>query len=148
MYFTGATSDKDDDPVSWVQKSYGLSDQIEARDNDKGGCDGAEGRVEEFLYRLARGDRQNDLLGQATKHLDDDSPSVAALINYFSGSIDVKAFEASITSAKSENARCDAVFTRSALRAQSSEELSRETSSFPLSALVAVTDNSQGSGMR
>jgi TonB family protein len=110
IYFTGATSDKDDDPVSWVQKSYGLSDQIEARPNSKGGCGGAEDRVEEFLYRLARGDRQNDLLSQATIHLNDDSPTVAALINYFSGSIDANAFEATITSAKSDSARCDAFF--------------------------------------
>ena len=110
MYFTGATTDKDNDPVSWVQKSYGLSDQFETRPNSKGGCGGAEGRVEEFLYRLARDDRQNDLLGQASQHLDDDSPTVAALINYFSGSIDAKAFETEITAVKSESARCDAFF--------------------------------------
>jgi TonB family protein len=110
IYFTGATNSKDNDPVSWTQKSYGLSHQIEARPNGKGSCAAAGARVEEFLYRLARGERQNDLLGQATQHLDDDSPAFAALINYFSGSIDEKALVDKVDSTKSEWARCDSYF--------------------------------------
>jgi hypothetical protein len=110
IYFTGATNSKDNDPVSWIQKSYGLSDQIEARPNSKGSCDAAGARVDEFLYRLARGERQNDLLGEANRHLDGDSPAFAALINYFSGSIDVKAMEDVIDSTKSDDARCGSYF--------------------------------------
>ena len=110
MYFTSATRHNNNDPVAWVQKSYGLSDQIEARPNSKGGCGGAEARIEEFLYRLARGDRKNELLGQATEHLDDESPTFAALISYFSGSIDAKTFENITATAKSESARCDVYF--------------------------------------
>ncbi len=109
IYFAGVSYPKDNDTVSWMQKSYALSDVIEARPGSKNRCDGSGARVEEFLYRLARGERQNELLTQATRYLGDDSAE-AALINYFSGSLNVKAFEAAVESSKSDEVRCLAYF--------------------------------------
>jgi tetratricopeptide (TPR) repeat protein len=110
IYFTATSYPKDNDPVSWMQKSYALSDPIEAYPSYKDGCDGSEARIEEFLYRLARGDRQDKLLVQAAQRLDDNSPASAALINYLSGSLDAKAFEAVVQSSKSDSGRCYAYF--------------------------------------
>jgi TonB family protein len=109
IYFTGTPYPKDSDPVSWVQKSYAFSDLIDTRYKSKGSCFGSNARIEEFLYRLARGDRQKDLLAQA-QHLDNGSAATTALINYFSGSSDVNAFEAAVESSKPEVVRCDAYF--------------------------------------
>src|SRR5262249_18711080 len=76
----------------------------------KGSCSGPDAHIEEFLYRLARGDRQNDLLTQATQRLSDNSTPSTALINYFSGSLDLKAFEAAVESSKSDRLRCSTYF--------------------------------------
>jgi TonB family protein len=110
IYFMGAQYPKDNDPVSWMHKSYALSDAIEARPSSKNICGGSGGRIEEFLYRLARGDRQKELLAQATQHLGDDTTALTAVIDYLSGTIDVKAFEATVESSKSEGGRCSAYF--------------------------------------
>jgi len=110
IYFTGTSFPKDNDPVSWMQKSYALSDTIEARPNKKDACGGSGARIEEFLFRLARADRQNDLLHQAAQHLSNDSSWSASLIKYFSGSLDVKGFESAVDSNKLAMARCGAYF--------------------------------------
>jgi hypothetical protein len=110
IYFMGAKYPKDNDPVSWMHKSYALSDAIEARPSSKNKCDGSGARIEEFLYRLARGDRQKELLTQATENLGDDTTALTALVDYFSGTIDMKAFEATVESSKSEASRCSAYF--------------------------------------
>ena len=77
IYFAGKTKPTENDPVSWVQKSYPLSDQIESRSNNKGGCDSPNAHLEEFLYRLSQGDRQNPILEQAASNLDNNSPQWA-----------------------------------------------------------------------
>ena len=110
IYFTGTQYPKDNDPVSWMQKSYALSDQIEATPNRKDSCAGSAARIDEFLFRLGRGDRQNELLSQAAQHLGDDSTASAALINYFSGSLDAKGFTATVESSKWDGGRCFAYF--------------------------------------
>ena len=110
IYFTGVAYPEDNDPVSWIHKSYPLFDAMESRPNSKDMCGGSTARIDEFLYRLSRGDRQDDLLSQATQHLGADPRSRPALIKYLSGSLDAKAFEAAVESSKMDGDRCYSYF--------------------------------------
>jgi hypothetical protein len=68
--------------VSWIHKSSPLFDAIESRPNSKDMCGGSTARIDEFLYRLSRGHRQDDLLSQAAQHLGADPRSRPDLIKY------------------------------------------------------------------
>jgi TonB family protein len=109
VYFTG-TRRPGDDELLWIRRSYNLSDRIEDRPKEKNRCDGANTRVQEFLYRLSRGERHNELLSQATARLDDDSPVDLALLQYISGSIDDDEFERAVQAGKTVYARCGGYF--------------------------------------
>jgi len=108
-YFTGVRR-SDDDELAWTSRAYGLSDQIEVGEKRKNICHGSEARLEEFLFRLSRGERQDGLLLQASERLDADSLATKAVIRYFSGAIDEKRFEAEVSASKSEANRCSAYF--------------------------------------
>jgi tetratricopeptide (TPR) repeat protein len=108
-YFTGVRRPGDDE-LAWVSKSYDLSDRVEAGAAKKNACDGADARIEEFLYRLNRGEQRDDLLRQALERLDEESITTKATIEYLSGSTDEKDFEAQVESSKSERAQCSAYF--------------------------------------
>lgn len=110
IYFAGASYPKDNDPVSWSQKSYALSDPIEAQPDSENACGGAGTRIEEFLYRLARGDRRNPLPSEAGQRFGKSATTAPALIKYFSGSLDANAFKDAVESSKSEFGRCYAYF--------------------------------------
>jgi hypothetical protein len=109
VYFTG-TRRPGDDELLWIRRSQDLADQIEAHSKEKNRCDGADVRVQEFLYRLSRGERHNELLTQATARLDDDSPIDRAEIQYISGSIDDDEFEVAVQAGKLVRARCGGYF--------------------------------------
>jgi TonB family protein len=109
VYFTGVRWPGDDE-LAWTSRSYSLSDQIEVREKGKNVCHGSEARLEEFLYRLSRGERKDGLLEEASARLDADSLATNAVIQYFSGTIDEKGFEAGMSASKSEADRCSAYF--------------------------------------
>ncbi len=109
VYFTGVRWPGDDE-LAWTTRSYSLSDQIEVGEKRKNVCNGSEARLEEFLYRLSRGERRDGLLEQASARLDAESLATNAVIQYFSGAIDEKGFEAGVASSKSEGDRCSAYF--------------------------------------
>jgi TonB family protein len=110
IYFMGASHPEDNDPVSWMHKSYALLDPIEARPNGMDACSGSVARIDEFLYRLSRGERRKDLLIEAAKHRGNEANTSSALVDYFSGSINVNAFKATVESNKSDAFRCSAYF--------------------------------------
>lgn len=85
VYFTG-TRRPGDDELLWIRRSQDLADQIEAHSKEKNRCDGADVRVQEFLYRLSRGERR------------------------ISGSIDDDEFEVAVQAGKSVRARCGGYF--------------------------------------
>ena len=101
---------EDNDPVSWIHKSYPLFDAVESRPNSKDMCGGSTARIDEFLYRLSRGDRQDNLLSEAAQHLGADPRSRPDLIKYLRGSLDAKAFEAAVESSKLDGDRCYSYF--------------------------------------
>lgn len=93
----------------WVQKFYDRSAQVAARLQLKTACNVEEAKVEEFLYRLGRGERNNDLL----THANDDTQQRAATqaaAKYFAGTIDEKAVESAADSSHSDRDRCFAYF--------------------------------------
>jgi tetratricopeptide (TPR) repeat protein len=108
-YFTGVRRPGDDE-LAWVSKSYDLSDRVEASAAKKNACDGSDARIEEFLYRLSRGERRDQLLRQALERLDEESITTKATIEYLSGFRDEKNFEAQVESSKSERSQCSAYF--------------------------------------
>lgn len=110
IYFAGVSYPKDNDPVSWIQKSYALSDPVEAQPNSENVCGGAGARMNEFLYRLAQGDRRNSLLTEAVQRFGDKATTAPALVKYFSGSLDPTAFQSAVESSKPEFGRCYAYF--------------------------------------
>jgi TonB family protein len=109
IYFMGAYPENHD-PVSWIHKSYPLFEAIESRPSSKDSCGGSTARIDEFLYRLSRGDRQDDLLSQASQHLGPDPRSRPDLIKYLTGSLDARAFEAAVESSKMDGDRCYSYF--------------------------------------
>jgi hypothetical protein len=110
IYFAGVSYPEDNDPVSWTQKSYALSDLIEAQPNSGDVCGGAGTRMDEFLYRLAKGDRRNNLLTEAVQRFGDKATTGPALAKYLSGTLDATAFQDAVESSKSEFGRCYAYF--------------------------------------
>jgi hypothetical protein len=110
IYFAGVSYPKDNDPVSWIQKSYALSDLIEAQPNSENACNGAGTRMDEFFYRLAQGDRRNNLLTEAVQRFGNKATTAPALAKYLSGSLDANAFQVAVESSKSEFGRCYAYF--------------------------------------
>jgi len=109
VHFTGVRRTGDDE-LEWVNKSYSLMDKLEVAESNKDVCDRAQAEVEEFLFRLSRGQREPTILQDAAARLDGESPTLRAVIQRFSGSTDEAEFDATVQSTKSERDRCTAYF--------------------------------------
>jgi hypothetical protein len=66
--------------------------------------------VEDFLFQLSRGHKDEDILQDAVSRLDDDSDTTKAVIQFISGAIDEAGFDAAMRSSKSPGARCSGYF--------------------------------------
>jgi hypothetical protein len=108
-YFTGTPAPQGDE-LTWLKKAYKLLDQLKSRDGDVRVCGKSDMLIDEFLYRLARGDRQEKLLDEASAVLEPDSNTSQAIIGYLSGQITPLGFSATVTHAKTEPAKCAAYF--------------------------------------
>jgi len=94
-----------------VQKSYGLLDRLQAQtSNSSDVCDRSGAEIEEFLYRLSRGERNDALLQQAAGRLPADAATRKALIQYLSGTLGDLALQAVATDGKSDFDRCSTYF--------------------------------------
>jgi len=109
VYFTGVRRAGNDE-LEWVRKSYDLMDKLNAAEANKNVCDRAHAEVEEFLLRLSRGQHKPGLLRDAAARLDEDSPTLPAVIQRLSGSTSDDEFEAQVQSAHREQDRCSAYF--------------------------------------
>jgi hypothetical protein len=109
VYFTGVRRPGDDD-LQWVQKSYGLMDQLEAAEGNSNVCQRAQAEVEEFLLRLSRGQRNEDILQDAAGRLGEKSPTTKAVMELLSGSMSETEFDSAVQASKSEGDRCSAYF--------------------------------------
>ncbi len=108
-YFTGVQR-PGDDVLQWTKKADGLLDKLEAMENDRNVCHRSDAEVDEFLFQLSRGEKDDTILQDAVSRLDDDSVATKAVIQFISGAIDDKGFEAAVNSSKSEGWRCSAYF--------------------------------------
>ena len=108
-YFTGTTAPQGDE-LTWLKKAYGLLDQLQSRERDASVCGRSDMMIDEFLYRLARGDRQEKLLDEASAHLEPDSNTTQAIIGFLSGQITPNGFSLAVAQAKTEGAKCGAYF--------------------------------------
>jgi hypothetical protein len=109
-YFTGVRRE-DDDEIQWVQKAYGLLDRLQAQTaSGSDACDRSGAEIEEFLYRLGRGERNDALLKQAASRLPADAETRRTLIQYLSGNLGDVALQAVAADGKSDFDRCSTYF--------------------------------------
>lgn len=108
-YFIGVRRSGDDE-IEWIKKAEGLLDKLEAADNNRNVCHRAGMEVDEFLFELSRGHRDDTILQDAVSRLDDDSAPTQAVIQFISGAIDENGFDAAVKASKSPGARCSAYF--------------------------------------
>jgi hypothetical protein len=109
IYFTGVRRPGDDE-LEWLQKSYELSDKLQAS-NAPSTCARFEAEVEEFLYRLSRGERKDSILQEAA-NLGQGSgmgPAIRkAVLDYLAGAETNDAFAATIAASKNDFEFCRA----------------------------------------
>jgi hypothetical protein len=108
-YFTGVRRPGDDE-LEWTRKSDELLDKLEAAEHNQNVCHRAEHEVDEFLFQLSRGHRDDDILQDAMTRLDDDSNKVKVVIQLISGAIDEGGLDAAVQSDKSQGEQCWAYF--------------------------------------
>ena len=108
-YFTG-TRRPGDNELEWLKKSYELMDKLESAENNRSVCQRSAAEVEEFLFRLSKGDRREHLLQDATERLGENSTATRALIDLLSGTTNKAGFEVTLASEPSEDQRCSAYF--------------------------------------
>ncbi len=108
-YFTGVRRSGDDE-LEWTRKAEGLLDQLERTQNERNVCHRVEFEVEDFLFQLSRGHKDEDILQDAVSRLDDDSATTKAVIQFISGAIDETGFDAAMRSSKSQGDRCSGYF--------------------------------------
>jgi hypothetical protein len=108
-YFTGVRRPGDDE-LEWLQKAYGLLDQLQDH-GIKRTCRRFETEIDEFLYRLARGERKDSLLQDAAAvgdGLGEDAPTRKAVVQYLSGAISSTTFAAAVAASKNDFDFCAA----------------------------------------
>lgn len=108
-YFIGVRRSGDDE-IEWIKKAEGLLDKLETVENNRNVCHRAGMEVDEFLFQLSRGHRDDTILQDAVSRLDDDSAPTQAVIQFISGAIDESGFDAAVKASKSPGARCSAYF--------------------------------------
>jgi hypothetical protein len=108
-YFTGVRRPGDDE-LEWTKKAEGLLDHLETAENNRNVCQRAGIEVEDFLFQLSRGHKDENILQDAISRLDDDSAPTKAVIQFISGAIDEAGFDSAVNSSKSQGARCSAYF--------------------------------------
>jgi TM2 domain-containing membrane protein YozV len=109
IHFVGGRRPGDDELV-WTKRAYGLMEQFEGVRRSSNACGRAHAEIDEFLFRLERGERHPEILQDADKRVGFTSKSTQALIDYFSGRSDDKAFEAAVQASKPAESGCGAYF--------------------------------------
>jgi len=109
IYFTGVRRPGDDE-LEWLQKSYGLTDKLQATGATTT-CSRFEAEVDEFLYRLSRGERKDSILQEAANVGPGLGMGLAmrkAVLEYLAGAETDDAFAATIAASKNDFEFCQA----------------------------------------
>ncbi len=99
-----------DDEMEWTRKADGLLNKLEEHGSSRNVCDRAGIEVDEFLFQLSQGHRDDNILQDAISRLDDDSGATKAVIQFISGAIDEAGLNSAVGSEKSPRERCSAYF--------------------------------------
>jgi TM2 domain-containing membrane protein YozV len=108
-YFVGVRRAGDDE-LEWTKKTDGLLDKLEAGGSGRNVCNRAGIEVNEFLFQLGRGHRDDNILQDAISRIDDDAVTIKAVVQFISGAIDETGFESAMNASKNPGARCSAYF--------------------------------------
>lgn len=108
-YFLGVRRGGDDE-LEWTKKGEGLLDKLETAEHNRNVCHRAGIDVDEFLFQLSRGHRDDNILQDAVSRLDESSMPTKAVIQFISGAIDEKGFESAVSASKAPGERCSAYF--------------------------------------
>ena len=98
IYFTGTPAGTNDE-LDWMLRAHNLLGQLETRERQRGQCDWYGAEIEEFLYRMSRGTRDNTILSRAME-LPGNTPGRKAVLQYLSGTIDPSTFQAATAGEK------------------------------------------------
>ncbi len=79
-------------------------------ENNRNVCERAEIEVEEFLFQLSQGHRDDNVLQDALSRMDENSAATKAEIQFISGALDEAGFSSAVNSSKSQDERCSAYF--------------------------------------
>ncbi len=108
-YFTGTRTPLGDELV-WMEKSRELLDLLSAQEKNEKICGRSNLIIEEFLFNLSHGNRQEKFLDEATAKLESDSAVTQGIIGLLSGKITPLGFASAVNSAKTDPSRCTAYF--------------------------------------
>lgn len=108
-YFTGTATPQGDE-VYWIKKAVDLLDQLAAASNSAQGCELSGVLIDEFLYQLSRGDRQDALLDEASAKPTLDANSTNAVVGLLSGRLSQTGFSSAMALAKTDLLKCSGYF--------------------------------------
>jgi len=109
-YFTGTATPQGDE-LFWIERALDLTDQMASEDKGQKPCVRSNMLIDEFLYRLARGDRQDALLYDASTQPELDPNSTQAVVGFISGQLTPRGFSSAVALAKNDVAKCSAYFS-------------------------------------
>ena len=108
-YFLGVRRPGDDE-LEWSKKSGELLDELEASGSGQNVCNRSRIEVDQFLLQLGKGHRDDNILQDAMKRVDEDEVSTRAVVQFISGALDENGFNSAIGATKNPGARCSAYF--------------------------------------
>lgn len=108
-YFT-STATLQGDELDWIKKAVDLVDQLKAASNKAQGCELSGILIDEFLYRLARGERQDALLDEASGEPTLDANATNAVVGLLSGRLTPNGFSSAMGLIKSDLGKCSGYF--------------------------------------
>lgn len=115
-----------DDELTWLKRAYGLMDQFEPAAHSRNACGRSRAEIDEFLYRLERGQRHPELLRDASERVGFDSSAMDGLIEYLLEDSDEQAFGHAMEPVKPGESACaiyfDALWFAHIKRKQSAEK--------------------------
>lgn len=108
-FFTGTPAPQGDS-LFWVTKANNLQQQLAATDRNPKVCNVAGILTDEFLYRLAGGERNQQLLDQASAKLEPESSERQAIIGLLSDQMTATAALTAASMAKTDYQKCSMYF--------------------------------------
>ena len=108
-YFTGTATPQGDE-LDWIKKAVDLVDQLAAASNKAQGCELSGILIDEYLYQLARGERQDALLDSASGKPTLDANATNAVVGLLSGRLTPNGFSSAMGSVKTDLGKCSGYF--------------------------------------